>query len=161
MAKVSGIDTMKKIIAEVKLLTNKSFCPRIFCIDQDESEDEAISLTLCDSLWELCGEPLLKLEGLIADAVSGKYVSKDSNIPDMAINEKLIWVRPPFAAPGGICISNENVPEFSIDEGSPQRFTSNQFNVVATLVSDFSIEIAKQGRESLVNHRFEVDFPEG
>lgn len=94
------------------------------------------------------------------DVSSGRYVPGNSDLPDMSINEKLIWVRSPFAAPGGIYISNENVPEFSIDEGAPQRFTSDQFKVVAVLVSNFSTEIAKQGRENLVGHRFEVDFPD-
>lgn len=151
---------MKKIIAEVRLLSNKSLYPMVYCIGHDGVEDEAVSQTLCDALWELSGEPILELERLIEDVSSGRYVPGNSDLPDMSINEKLIWVRPPFAVPGRIYISNENVPEFSIEEGAPQCFTSDQFKVVAVLVSNFSTEIAKQGRENLVGRRFEVNFPE-
>lgn len=151
---------MKKIIAEVMLLPNKSLYPRIYCIRHDGVEDEAISLTLCDSVWELSGEPILKLKGIIEDSFLGRYAPSNPDLPDMSINEKLIWVRPPFAVPGGVCISNENVPEFSIDEGTPQSFTSDQFKLVTEVASNFLAEIAKQGRENLLGHRFEVNFPD-
>lgn len=151
---------MKKIIAEVKLLSNKSLYPRIYCIGHDGAEDEAVSLTLCDSLWELSGEPILELERLIEDAFSGKYIPRNPDLPDMSINEKLIWVRPPFANPGRICISNENLPEFSVDDGVPQCFKSDQFKLVASLILSFKTEIARRGLENLVGHRFEIDFPD-
>lgn len=152
---------MKKIVAEVMLLKNKSLYPRLYCVREDGTEDEAVSLTLCDVVWELNGNPILELERLVDDACMERYIPVNPDLPDMSINDKLIWVRPPFAALGKICISNENIPEFSVDGGSPQCFTLEQFKLAARLVSNFELEIAKQGRENLIGQRFEVNFPEG
>jgi hypothetical protein len=109
---------------------------------------------------ELRGEPGRKLSELIECSFAEKRAFDNSDLPDMSVNEKLIWIQPSFSASGGIYISNENVPELSIDEGTPQRFTPDQVKTVAVLVSDFSKEIAEQGQENLAGRRFEVDFPD-
>lgn len=150
---------MKKVVAEVILLSNKSFYPRIYCIDQYGVEDDAVSMTLCEAVWELNGDPIAELEKLIKEAFVGIYSPNKPELPDMSINDKLIWVRPPFAVLGQVCISNENVPEFSVDEGAPQCFTLSQVQVVAKLASDFLCEIANKGRENLFGSRFVADLP--
>lgn len=160
MALLSGVHAVKKIIAEIKRISNNSLYPKVYCLDRDGFEDDATSQTLCDALWELRGEPGRKLSELIECSFAEKRAFDNSDLPDMSINEKLIWVRPSFSASGGIYISNENVPELSIDEGTPQRFTPDQVKTVAVLVSDFSKEIAEQGQENLAGRRFEVDFPD-
>ena len=53
---------MKKIVAELILLNNKSIYPRVYCIDETGRENEAITVTLCDAIWELRGRPLLELK---------------------------------------------------------------------------------------------------
>lgn len=151
---------MKKIVAEVMSLSNKSLYPRIYCVSDDGQEDQAVSLTLCDTVWELNGEPIRELERIAKNALEGRYVPDDINLPDFSINDKFIWIRPPFALVGQVCISNENVPELSVDTGAPQSFTMSQFKVVADLASSFLAEITHQGRERLVGCKFEVDFPE-
>lgn len=151
---------MKKIVAEVISLSNRSLYPRIYCIGDDGHEEQAVSLTLCDAVWELNGPPILELEEIARRAVEGQYVPENVDLPDFSINDKLIWVRPPFAELGQVCISNENVPEFSIDEGTPQCFSMNQVRLVANLASKFSSEIASRGRENLLGRRFELDFVE-
>jgi len=150
---------MKKIVAEIVLLPNRCLYPRFYCVGQDGFEDEAVSTTLCDTIWELNGEPVAELEKLMKDALDGIYIPNRPELPDMSINGKLIWVRPPFAMLGQVCISNENVPEFSVDEGAPQCFTLSQVQVVAKLASDFLCEIASKGRENILGSRFVADLP--
>ncbi|HFG6956478.1 hypothetical protein [Acinetobacter baumannii] len=151
---------MKKIVAELILLTNKSIYPRVYCIDEKGIENEAITLTLCDTIWELRGKPLLELKELINNSISGKYHPINQELPDMSINDKFIWVRTSFANNNEICISNENIPEYSIDEGLPQYFNFEQFNIVSKLVEDFETEIIKHGKDNLLGFKFEVTFPE-
>ncbi|RZK99188.1 MAG: hypothetical protein EOP36_20050 [Rubrivivax sp.] len=150
---------MKKIFAEVVKLSNNSLYPRVYCVDQHGVEDEAICATLCDLVWESNGSPLVGLEALIVKASTGQYSPEKPELPDFSINDKMVWVRPPFALEGKICISNENILEYSANEGSPQSFTKNQFKAVSKLVSQFSLELVAKGRENLLGQRFEIDLP--
>ena len=78
----------------------------------------------------------------------------------MSINDKFIWIRPPCYLHGGICISSENIPELSMDEGSPQYFKFAQFNLTAKLAFKFQFEITTYGKENINGEKFEIDFPE-
>lgn len=150
---------MKKIVAELILLSNKSIYPRVYCIDETGHEHEAITVTLCDVIWELRGRPLLELKELINNFILEKYYPIDQELPDMSINDKFIWVRSPLANKSEICISNENIPEYSIDGGLPQYFNFEQFNTVCNVVEDFGNIIIKHGKENLIGIKIEIDFP--
>ena len=150
---------MKKFIVEIVLLKNDFLYPRLYCVDEYGGEDEAVSLTLCDAVWELNGEPLLELVRLVTEAYERGNFPIYVDEPVMSINDKFIWIRHPSPSNGGICISNENVPEFSVDEGSPQYFTFAQFNLVAKLALKFQSEVTTHGKDSLVGKKFEMDFP--
>lgn len=161
MAWISGVHTLKKIVAEIILLTNKFLYPRVYCINENGLQNEAISMTLCDAIWELRGKPLWEFQRLINLVESGEYNVVDQNLADMSINDKLIWVRSPFVEAGKICISNENIEEFSVDDGLPQFFNYKQLDVVIKLVSEFELAILKQGKDKLLGCKFEVEFPDG
>lgn len=150
---------MKKIVAELILLSNKSIYPRVYCIDETGRENEAITATLCDAIWELRGRPLLELKELINSFILGKYQPIDQELPDMSINDKFIWVRPPLANKSEICISSENISEYSIDDGLPQYFNFEQFNAVCNVVEEFENIIIKHGKENLLGIKIEIDFP--
>lgn len=150
---------MKKIVAELILLSNKSIYPRVYCIDETGRENEAITVTLCDAIWELRGRPLLELKELISSFILGKYQPIDQELPDMSINDKFIWVRPPLANKSEICISNENIQEYSIDDGLPQYFNFEQFNTACNVVEEFENIIIKHGKENLIGIKIEIDFP--
>ena len=141
------------------LLGNKSIYPRVYCIDETGRENEAITVTLCDAIWELRGRPLLELKELISSFILGKYQPVDQELPDMSINDKFIWVRPPLANKSEICISNENIQEYSIDDGLPQYFNFEQFNTVCNVVEEFENIIIKHGKENLLGIKIEIDFP--
>ncbi|AUA56392.1 hypothetical protein CVS48_10290 [Achromobacter spanius] len=95
---------MKKIIAEVMLLQDKSAYPRIYCVGEDGVEDEAVTYTLCDAVWELCGAPISELKELIEQVACVEGIPGDPKLADMSINDKLIWVRLPFSNLGGVCV---------------------------------------------------------
>lgn len=151
---------MKKIVAEVIRLSDSSLYPRVYCIDGHGIIDEEVTMTLCDVVWELHGQPLFELEQLIEDAQLQKYIPGNPDLADMSSNDKLIFVRPPFVNPGQICISNENIPEFSIDEGMAQRFSLAQFRIAAKAAQNFAGQISMYGLQTLAAHKFEIDFPE-
>ena len=150
---------MKKIIAEVLLLERDFFYPRLYCLSEDGSVDNAVSLTLCDAVWELRGPPLEELLKLVEHVSQKEYMPLDPDFADMCINEKIIFLHSKFAPPGRICISNENVPELSSDEGTPQCFTIEQLITVAELATKFQLEITIRGRENLLKEKMEILLP--
>lgn len=150
---------MKKVVAEVLRLSNNSLCPRVYCADQNGIEDEAISFTLCELVWEANGFPLAQLRALIEKSLNGHYVPKEPTLPDFSVNDKMVWITLPYAPHGSICISNENLPEYSMDDGAPQLFTLNQFKAVSKLAEDFALKLQEEGRENLCGQRFEMDLP--
>ncbi|MCH7310325.1 hypothetical protein [Acinetobacter sp. ANC 4805] len=151
---------MKKIIAELILLTNKSLYPIVYCLDDNGLQNEAISMTLCNAIWELRGKPLLELQRLINLVDSGECHPIDQSLADMSINDKLIWLRSSLAGNSKIYISNENIPEYSVEGGVPQCFSSEQLNVVIKLVSEFELEICTHGKDRLLGNKLEIEFPE-
>lgn len=151
---------MKKLVAEVMPLPNGSLYPRIYCIGPDGVEDARVSLTLCDAAWELGAGSSTALQALVDEVAGGAQAPEVADLAHMSVNDKLIWIVPPWAPLGGICVSNENVPELSSDEGTPQRFTLQQLRLAVALASGLAADIARKGRENLAGHRVEIDFPD-
>jgi|GEM_PF-2256890 len=149
---------MKKLIAEVISLSNSMLTPTFRCIDCDGIEHDEISLTLCDFIWELQGAPWITLEKLIQDVEAGTYVPEFPELADFSVNDKLFWARPPMARHQEVCISNENIPAYSMDEGTPQNFSIDQFRIALKFISEFSTHVQNNGLENLVGKKFEIIF---
>ena len=149
---------MKKLIAEIFELPNGSLLPQLYCIDEDGQVSRSITDTLLDTIAELSPKAATELDSFLAVVESGRYEPQELSLPDWSINEKLIWVTPPRARRGYLVITNENIPEYSLDDGQPQEFSMQQFRSAMAHWKNFQKLVQKKGKESLVGEKFEVDF---
>lgn len=149
---------MKKIIVEVLSLPNGITVPRYYCIGDDGIEDDATTNTLLDAISELGENSATRFELLLSEFESGKYVPSNSGIADFHVNEKYVWLAAPKALPGGICISNEYISNYTVDEGEPQRFTLEQFQQAMQHWRKVKSILNAEGITNLVGKRFEADF---
>jgi hypothetical protein len=150
---------MKKIIIEVLSLPNRMIIPRYYCVGDDGIEDDATTNTLLDAISELGDNSAARFELLLSEFESGKYIPASSGLADFHINEKYVWLALPKALPGGICISNEYMPNYAVDEGEPQRFTIEQFREALRHWRAVKSIFDTENISNFVGRRFEVNFP--
>ncbi len=158
MAWLSGISTMKKIIAELVELKNGSLFPRLYCLNEDGSENREVTDTLLEVVSEIGGSAELYFENLLRDMELGKYMCTNSGAADFSLNDKNIWVFPPKVLLGNLCISNENISDFSIDDGEPQFFSVMQYRLVMQHWKAFCVAMSQEEGTNLIGQRFEMDF---
>jgi hypothetical protein len=156
MARVSGADTMKRIIADISQLPNGWLSPVFYCIDAEGQLDRAVTHTLL-LLIQQAHPHEAELESLVTVAESGRYASPNLKLPDWGVNDINLWLLAPMAQPGHVCISNENAGDYSADDGGqPQQFTFEQFRSALKHWREFKELIAKEGKDNLVGRRFEA-----
>ena len=151
---------MKTLIAEVLKRPNGSLHSVLYCIGDDGRPDEAIANTLLEFV-ELSYPSAAEIERLVALSEAGTYAPEAPALAAWGVNEVDLWLLPPMAKPGHICISNENTSEYSTEEGGhPQQFTYAQFRAALKHWRAFRELIAREGKEKLVGRRYEAVFPE-
>ena len=149
---------MKRLIAEISV---RAEIPIFYCLNEAGELERPLSWTLLDLLAESWPPDDDQLEGLVSLAELGRYVPQDPSLPDWGVNDKNVWLVPPMAEPGHICISNENTGEYSTEEGGkPQQFTYEQFRAALKHWREFRELMAREGKENLVGRRYEAEFPE-
>lgn len=146
---------MKKLISEVFRLPSGSLIPQLYCLDDAGQPSRSVTETLLDLISEASPPADSELERLVSEAELGRYVATDPDLPDWSCNDKYVWLRPPMAEPGCICVSNENSAEFSQEEGEPQQFTIQQFRLALDHWRKFRELIRQRGIEALAEQRFE------
>jgi hypothetical protein len=137
-----------KITAELSLLSNGHKYPNLSAIQENGRVCESITMTLLDFVSELHQPANGQFETLLAAVEAGGYMPKDPAKADFSVNDKLVWVRPPEADPGSLRISNENVPEFSVDGGHPQSFSIALFRSTNMFWQDFLLRVNEDGEEA-------------
>lgn len=151
---------MKRLIAEVLKRPDGSLHSVLYCVGDDGRPDQAIANTLLEFL-ELSYPSAAEIERLVALAEAGSHVPKNPAWADWGVNEVDLWLLPPMAEPGHICISNENMGEYSTEEGgSPQQFTYEQFRAALKHWREFRELISREGMDKLIGRRYEAVFPE-
>lgn len=151
---------MKRLIAEVLKRSDGSFHSVLYCVGDDGRPDQAIANTLLEFL-ELSYPSAAEIERLVALAEAGSYVPKNPAWADWGVNDVDLWLLPPMAKPGHICISNENTSEYSREAGGqPQQFTYEQFHAALKHWREFVQAMAREGKDKLVGRRYEALFPE-
>ena len=149
---------MKRLIAEISV---RAEIPIFYCLNEAGELERPLSWTLLDLLAESWPPDDDQLEGLVSLAELGRYVPQDPSLPDWGVNDKNVWLVPPMAEPGHICISNENTGEYSRREGGqPQQLTYEQFRAALKHWREFRELMAREGKENLVGRRYEAEFPE-
>lgn len=166
MARVSGAaigneEVMRKLIAEIGVLKGGMLHSSFYCHSAVGQLDCAVTHTLLSLIEESMPPSDSALEALIAEVEAGRYISPDSSLPDWGVNDKNVWLVPPMAEPGHICISNENTGDYSTEEGGqPQQFTYEQFRVALKHWREFLKLMAREGKHKLLGRRYEAVFPE-
>lgn len=149
---------MRRLVAEVSAPAE---IPTFYCLSEVDKLDRNVSWTLLALLVETWPPDDYELEALISRAERGRYVPRDPTLPDWGVNDKNVWLVPPMAKPGHICISNENTGDFSTEEGGhPQQFTYEQFRAALKHWREFQQMMVREGKEKLVGRRYEAVFPE-
>lgn len=147
---------MKKMIAEVYKLPSGSLMPQMYCIESDGNVNRAVTDTLLSLVTELNDKMMDELEALVSASEVGTYRPVDPDLPDWGINDKNVWLMPPKAKPGCLCVSNEYVPDYSDDDGEPQQFTRQQFRQALAHWKSFQKLIQERGLPNMIGHRVEV-----
>lgn len=152
---------MKKLVADISLKPDGRLRSRFYCQDMDGQLDQAVSHTLLLLITESLPANHQELEALVSNAEAGRYVPRDPSLPDWGVNDKNVWLIPPMAEPGHICVSNENTSEYSTEEGGqPQQFTYAQFRAALKHWREFRELMAREGKSKLVGRRNEAVYPE-
>lgn len=150
-----------KIVADLLLLPSGTSIPRLYALNDNGSFNGEMTDTLLDFISELPPADV-EFENLLARVESGEYVSKDPNFADWSENDKYVWLFSPYSSEGELCVSNENIPIYSVDEGQPQRFSIETFKVVRRHWKDFLSRVNQDGPESWLGRRYEIEinFPD-
>ena len=151
---------MKKIIAGIFRHPNNRLYTTFYCNEADGSVNRAITDTLLDLIEQSSPDYDDELEALVLQAEAGQYVSPNLDLPDWGANETNIWLVPPMAKPGYVCISNEYTDFSSDDGGEPQQFTYAQFKAALAHWREFMRQVEREGKEKLVGKRFEAVLPD-
>lgn len=146
---------MKRIIGEIFKRPNGWLSTMFYCIGESGEVDRAITDTLLELIEQSCPHED-ELEKLVELAETGCYVSPDPTLPDWGANDINIWLVPPMAKPGCVCISNENAGDFAADGGEPQQFAYSEFRLALKHWREFKELIVKEGKEKLVGQQYEV-----
>lgn len=116
-----------KVIAEFYTSPDGLSQRNMHAVDAGGDSCRAVTATLVDFVCDLHPPADAIFIDLLSRQRAGSYVPNDPDQADFSVNEKHVWVRPPIAAPGRIVISNEHVPEYSMDGGIPQSFAIESF----------------------------------
>ena len=156
MARLPIADTMKRLVAEVTKLPSGSLLPQFYCVDES-GINRSVTETLLDLISESSAKALAEIEALVELSEVGGYRPSNPDLPDWSVNEKYVWLHPPMANSGFICISNEYSGEYSHSEGRPQHFTYHQFRDAVRHWRKFLEVFEKRGGESLLGQPIEMN----
>lgn len=116
-----------KLIAEFHTSPDGLSRRNMYAVDAGGGRSAAVTATLVDLVCDLHPPADAIFIDLLSRQRAGSYVPNDPGQADFSVNEKHAWIRPPIAAPGRIVISNEYVPEYSMEGGIPQSFAIESF----------------------------------
>ncbi|MDB0572447.1 hypothetical protein LBW59_16930 [Ralstonia solanacearum] len=144
-----------KLVAEVFKLPSGSLIPQFYCVDENGDVVRGVTDTLLNLVAESLPNQIERLTAILVSAQKGTYERSDPNLADWSVNDKFVWVGPPRAEMGFALISNENIPDFSSDDGEPQKFSIEQFLSAIAHWNEFREMLSERGMGGLVGDRFE------
>lgn len=150
---------MMRIITEVFKMPSGSIIPLLYAVKEDGQVDRAVTDTLCDFVSHLFPPADKEFESLLAQVSVGKYFPANPLLADFGVNDVNAWLVAPHAKGGGISISNENISDYSIDDGQPQQFSVKEFHAASECWKNFQKIIRERGAESILGEKFETLIP--
>jgi len=133
--------------------------PYVSAVKEDASIDRAVTDTLCDFVSHLFPPADVEFENLLAQVSTGKYIPTNPLLADFGVNDVNAWLIAPHAKDGGLSISNENISDYSIDDGHPQEFSIQDFYATSECWKNFQKMIREKGAENLLGKKFETLIP--
>ena len=144
-----------KIVAEIFKYPSGSLVPELYCLSESGEVVRAVTDTLLDLIAESLPSELVKFEELLQAVESGGLARDSSSLPDWSSNDKCVWICEPQAGLGYVVISNENIPDYSMGEGEPQRFDLHQVRAAIRHWRQFTKMIQSNGKDNLLGEKFE------
>ncbi len=138
-----------KVVAEFYMSPDGLSHRNMYAVDAEGESSPAVTATLLDFVCDLHPPADAVFIDLLSRQCEGSYVPNDPEQADFSVNEKYVWIRPPIAVPGSIVISNEHVPEYSMDDGVPQSFAIESFFSVLEHWRGFLLLSESDGRQVL------------
>jgi hypothetical protein len=133
--------------------------PGITCINENGDIDSAVVNTLLSVVAELSPREYDLFESLMSRASKGNYDPAEFSRPRWSGNECAAWFGEPRAGKGHVLIANQYVPEYSEEDGEPQRFTFEQLRVAMQVWRDFKSQVGRKGILTMLGETMEVPFP--
>jgi len=131
----------------------------ITCVDENGALDSAVVNTLLSVVMELSRREYDLFESLMSRASDGDCDPAEFSQPRWSGNECIAWFGEPRAGQDHVLIANQYVPEYSEEDGQPQRFTFEQLRVAMQVWRDFRSEVARKGITAMLGETREVPFP--
>lgn len=91
---------MKKLIADVLTKADGGIRRRYYCEDAHGHLDGPVTHTLLMLVSESLPPSDVELESLVAEARNGDYMSPNAALPDWGVNDKNVWLTPPWRCQG-------------------------------------------------------------
>lgn len=126
------------------------------CIDEGNNVDHAVVNTLLDVVRELSEREYGWVKTLIEQVKSGQYDQAEFAQPKWTGNACSMWFGLPAAGPSHVLIANEYVPDYSQDEGKPQRFTLQQLEMLLDAWREYKAEVARVGLHQMLGKAREM-----
>jgi len=159
MTRLPGVHPIMIIVTETFKMPGGSVIPLIYALKENGQVDRAITDTLCDFVSHLSPPADKEFEGLLVRLSEGKYLPTNPSLADFGVNDINVWLVGPHAEDGDILISNENIPDYSSDEGESQKFSIKQFHAMSECWKKLQKNIGENGAESIVGVKFETFIP--
>jgi hypothetical protein len=150
---------MMKIITEVFKMPSGSIIPLLYAVKEDGQVDRAVTDTLCEFVSHLFPPADKEFESLLAQVDKKRYLPINPLLADFGVNDVNAWLVAPHVKDGGLSISNENIPDYSIDDGQPQNFSMKEFHAIFECWKNFQKIIQEKGAESILGEKFETLIP--
>jgi len=150
---------MMRIITEVFKMPSGSIIPLLYAVKEDGQVDRAVTDTLCIFISHLFPPADREFENLLVQVSAGEYVPPNPLLADFGVNDVNAWLVAPYAKDGCLSISNENISDFSIDDGQPQQFSIKDFYATSECWKNLQKNIREKGAENILGEKFETLIP--
>lgn len=146
-----------KIVAKITTLSNGQDFPQLLAFEESGEVSERVTMTILDLIVELHPPADAVLEQLLLASRAGRYIANNSDMADFSVNDKFVWLHPPRAKEGEVCISNENFPDCSVEWGEPQCFSIDAFFLIQERWRAFLRQVADASEENRLEMKAEFE----
>jgi hypothetical protein len=150
---------MKKLVIHTSTHPKGNDFPLLYCLDESGEVNRAVTDTLLDAVSELSPPEIAIFESSMQQVEAGNFHPVAPDEPHWAGNATTAWFGEPRAGKNEVLIANSYVPEFSEEDGEPQRFTFAQLRLAMQAWRGFKRELAERGVEAMRGQRKEIPFP--